>query len=233
MRNVDRLLRVLDALAAAPSGNVVERLCDGAAKLLDTPGIAISVATAEDELVALRRTDACASFDRLQSDFGEGPAWAAHRSGWPVIVPDLTQDDTWPAFAPAASDLGLQSVFAFPLRRGSARIGALTLYRQVPGELTDDEHADAVAVARVAVGLVLDSQAGRPADDLDEMFHDGGHDEAAIHQASGMVSAQLGIAVAFALSVLRAHAFAAGRPLRDVAGDIIARRLRMSDPPDP
>lgn len=233
MRNVDRLLRVLDALAAAPTGNVIERLCDGAAKLLDTPGIAISVATAGDELVALRRTDACASFDRLQSDFGEGPAWAAHRSGWPVIVPDLGQDDRWPAFGPAASELGLQAVFAFPLRRGSARVGALTLYREVPGELTDDEHADAVAVARVAVGLVLDSQAGRPADDLDEMFHGGDHDEVVVHQASGMVSAQLGIAVAVALSVLRAHAFAADRPLRDIAADVVARRLRMTDPPDP
>lgn len=233
MRKAGRLIRVLDALESAPAGNVIERLCAGAAELLGTPGIAVAVATAGPELLTLGLTDACGPLDRLQSDFGEGPAWAAHDSGWPVIVPDLGQDDRWPAFGPAASDLGLQAVFAFPLRRGSARIGALTLYRLVAGELTDDEHADAVAVARVAVGLILASQAGRPVDDLDELFRDGGHDEAAIHQASGMVSVQLGIAVAAALSVLRAHAFAEGRPLRDVAADVVARRLRMTDPPDP
>ena len=230
---MDRLIRVLDALESAPAGSVIERLCAGAAELLHTPGIAVAVATAASDLLTLSRTDACAPFDRLQSDFGEGPAWAAHRSAWPVIVPDLRQDDRWPAFGPAVADLGLRAVFAFPLRRGSARIGALTLYRQVAGELTDDEHADAVAVARVAGDLVLASQAGRPVDDLDAMFHDGGHDAVAIHQASGMVSVQLGIAVAAALSVLRAHAFAEGRPLRDIAADVVARRLRMTDPPDP
>jgi GAF domain-containing protein len=233
VRIVDRLIRVLDALQSAPAGNAIERLCTGAAALLDTPGIAVAVASAGPDLLTLSRTDDCGAFDRLQSDFGEGPAWTAHRGDWPVIVPDLRQDDRWPAFGPAASDLGLRAVFAFPLRRGSARIGALTLYRRVAGELTADEHADAVAVARVAGSLVLAAQAGRPVDDLDAMFHDGGHDDASIHQASGMVSVQLGIAVAAALSVLRAHAFAEGRPLRDVAGDVVARRLRLTDPPDP
>ncbi|MEX0835307.1 MAG: ANTAR domain-containing protein, partial [Nitriliruptor sp.] len=63
-----------------------------------------------------------------------------------------------------------------------------------------------------------------------EMFRSGGPGEVAVHQASGMVSVQLGIAVAAAISVLRAHAFSAGRPLHDVALDVIARRLRMTDP---
>jgi hypothetical protein len=233
MRDVDRLIRVMDALRSAPAGNVVERLCAGAVELLHTPGIAVSVATADVDLLTLSRTDPCGPLDRLQSDLGEGPAWTAHRGDWPVIVPDLRQDDRWPAFGPAAVDLGLLAVFGFPLRRGSARIGALTLCRRVAGELTDDEHADAVAMARVAGALVLASQAGRPVDDLDEMFHDVGPDEASIHQASGMVSVQLGIAVAAAASVLRAHAFAEGRPLREVAADVVARRLRMTDQPDP
>ncbi|MEX2504174.1 MAG: GAF and ANTAR domain-containing protein [Egicoccus sp.] len=233
MRNLNRLARVLTALESAPAGNVMEQLCVGAADLLGASGIAVAVASAGPELVTMSRTDAGAPFDRLQSDFGEGPAWTAHSSGWPVIVPDLAQDDQWPAFGPAASDLGLRAVFGFPMRRGSARVGALTLYRAVAGELSDDEHADAVAVARVAVDLVIAAQAGRPVDDLDEMFQGGGHDEVGIHQASGMVSVQLGVAVAAALSVLRAHAFAAGRPLRDVAADVIARRLRMTDTPDP
>lgn len=232
MRDVDRLINVLDAIGSAPGENDIERLCAGAALLLGTPGIAVAVATTGSELLSITRTEPCGAYDPLQSDFGEGPAWAVHRSGWPVSVPDLGRDDRWPAFGPAACDLGLRAVFAFPLRRGSARIGALTLYRQVAGELTDDEHADAVVVARVAVGLVLASQAGRSEDDLDEMFHRGGSDEGAIHQASGMVSVQLGIAVAAALSVLRAHAFTAGRPLRDVAADVVARRLRMTETPD-
>jgi hypothetical protein len=52
---------------------------------------------------------------------------------------------------------------------------------------------------------------------------------AEIHQASGMVSIQLQIPVAEALVRMRAHAFAVGSPLGDIAADIVARRLRLTD----
>jgi len=48
-----------------------------------------------------------------------------------------------------------------------------------------------------------------------------------VHQASGMVSAQAGISVSDALVRLRAHAFATGALLVDVAKDVVARRLRF------
>ena len=51
---------------------------------------------------------------------------------------------------------------------------------------------------------------------------------AEIHQAAGMVVAQLGISAADALARLRAHAFAKQRLLRDVAHDVVARRLRFT-----
>jgi hypothetical protein len=44
-----------------------------------------------------------------------------------------------------------------------------------------------------------------------------------------MVSVQLQIPVAEALLRIRAHAFASGRQLGVVAGDIVARRLRLTD----
>jgi hypothetical protein len=46
-----------------------------------------------------------------------------------------------------------------------------------------------------------------------------------VHQASGMVSAQLDITVDDALLVLRGHAFATSTSLREVATDVVARRL--------
>jgi hypothetical protein len=39
---------------------------------------------------------------------------------------------------------------------------------------------------------------------------------------------QLGVSVADALVRLRAHAYAEARPLSDVAGDVVAGRLRLS-----
>ncbi|WP_433790801.1 hypothetical protein [Actinoplanes sp. CA-252034] len=44
-----------------------------------------------------------------------------------------------------------------------------------------------------------------------------------------MISVQLGVTVEVALVRLRAHAYAAGRDLDEVAGDVLARRLRFND----
>jgi hypothetical protein len=49
-----------------------------------------------------------------------------------------------------------------------------------------------------------------------------------VHQASGMIAAQLDVNVADALVRLRAHAFANDRPLAEVAADVVARRLRFA-----
>ena len=48
-----------------------------------------------------------------------------------------------------------------------------------------------------------------------------------VHQASGMVSAQLDVNVGHALIRLRAYAFGHDRPLAEVAKDVVARRLRF------
>lgn len=48
-----------------------------------------------------------------------------------------------------------------------------------------------------------------------------------VHQAAGMVAAQLEVSVAQALIRLRGHAFGLGQPLTDVAHGVVARRLRF------
>ena len=48
-----------------------------------------------------------------------------------------------------------------------------------------------------------------------------------VHQASGMVAAQLGVSVGQALIRLRAYAFGNDRLLTQVAQDVVARRLRF------
>ncbi|MFD0630267.1 ANTAR domain-containing protein [Catenulispora yoronensis] len=53
---------------------------------------------------------------------------------------------------------------------------------------------------------------------------------AEVHQATGMISVQLGVSLAEALVRLRAHAWAADRLLADVAADVVARRLRFDEP---
>jgi hypothetical protein len=51
-----------------------------------------------------------------------------------------------------------------------------------------------------------------------------------VHQATGIVAAQIEVSVAQALIRLRAYAFATGRTLTVVAQDVVARRLRFDEP---
>jgi AmiR/NasT family two-component response regulator len=49
-----------------------------------------------------------------------------------------------------------------------------------------------------------------------------------IHQATGMVLAQLGVGATDALARMRAYAFVEQRLLGDVAHDVVSRRLRFT-----
>ncbi len=51
---------------------------------------------------------------------------------------------------------------------------------------------------------------------------------AEIHQATGMVAAQLHISPTDALARLRGHAYATGRLLPDLAADVVSRHLAFT-----
>jgi hypothetical protein len=51
-----------------------------------------------------------------------------------------------------------------------------------------------------------------------------------VHQATGMVLAQTGRSATDALLLMRAHAFSQGRTVRDVALDVVSRRLDFTPP---
>jgi hypothetical protein len=167
--------------------------------------------------------------EELQYTLGEGPCVDAHQQHQVVAEPDLADPvgRRWPAFTPPALQAGVRAVFGFPLRVGTVRLGALNLYRDLPGPLTGDQHADALAVADVAARWVLEAQAGAPPDTVAGELEAGADFHFAVHNAAGIVSVQEGISVTEALIRLRAFAFSSDRLLADVAEDVIARRLRL------
>ncbi|MFP3967610.1 ANTAR domain-containing protein [Actinomadura fulvescens] len=55
-----------------------------------------------------------------------------------------------------------------------------------------------------------------------------------VHQAAGMVSVQLGVKVADAYARLLGYAQQCGRPVEDVADDVVERQLHLDGPmPEP
>ena len=167
--------------------------------------------------------------EELQYTLGEGPCVDAYQQDKVVAEPDLADPVTrrWPAFTPPALQAGVRAIFGFPLRVGTVHLGALNLYRDLPGPLTGDQHADALVVADVAARWVLEAQAGAPVDMVAEELEVSADFHFAVHNAAGIVSVQEGISVTEALIRLRASAFGSDRLLADVAQDVISRRLRL------
>ncbi len=53
----------------------------------------------------------------------------------------------------------MAAVFTFPLRRGSGQLGALDLYRDTPGPLSDESMSAAQTLADVAAAYLVNAQA--------------------------------------------------------------------------
>ena len=64
---------------------------------------------------------------------------------------------------------------------------------------------------------------------LPELLATAGTDRIVIHQATGMIAAQLDDTIANALARLRAAAFGSGRPIYDIAQDVVERRVRFDE----
>ena len=175
-----------------------------------------------------------ALIEDLQYTLGEGPCVDAYHQDRPVLEADLAQPGVprWFAFTPPAVDAGARAVFGFPLGVGSIRLGALNLYRDHPGPLSDDQHADALVMAGVAARAVLAIQAQAPPGALAAELESGSGLHYVVHQASGMVAAQLEVSVGEAMIRSRAYAFANDCLLADAAREVVSRRLRQQYPCD-
>ena len=212
------------------------RICRACVDGLDVDGAAISLFTASDSRQTLWATDAVAEqLEELQFTLGQGACMEAATTGRPVLVPDVhrpTDTVRWPIFAAAvAEQTPVRALFALPLQWGTVNLGVLDLYRATPGGLTDLQWRDARAAVDTASLMILGLRTD-PDATVDGaggwLDHTIGH-RAEIHQATGMVLAQLGIGPTDALARLRGHAYAHQRLLIDVARDVVARRLVFTE----
>ncbi|MEX0868188.1 MAG: GAF domain-containing protein [Nitriliruptoraceae bacterium] len=226
-----RFQAVLDSVMGQTAGPRPDMVCGAALLRLGTSGVGITVAVSEQLLQNASAAGTGHVGDGIQAELGEGPAYAAHVTGWPALAADLATDDRWPAFALAAGEAGIRASFSFPIRSGEVRLGTMNLYRGAADPLSDGEYADALIFARLALDmLTAPGVAGEPTSASNgHALLGGGRSTPQVHQATGMVSIQLGIDVAGALAALRARAYASECNMSDIAADVVARRLHFGE----
>jgi GAF domain-containing protein len=230
---------VLAALAGGRPGSGVDlvgRVCRACVRLLPVDGAAVSVMADTGYREAVYTSDTVsAALAELQFALGEGPCFEAYAQGGPVLVADLAAglQPAWPVFAAQVAEYPVAALFTFPLQIGVVRVATLDTYRTTAGSLAASELATALQVADLAA-LALSGLLGedRWLDGDGRWLEGAGMRHREVHQATGMLIAQLDLPAAAALARMRAHAFGHGRKLRDVAADIVAGRLRLDrDPP--
>jgi hypothetical protein len=216
---------------------LVRRICEACVESLPITGAAVSVMTTDGHRGVMYASDDTArTLEDVQFTAGQGPGCDAFAIGATVLVPDLehaspSAEQDWSAFRDVARELRVRAVFSFPLHLGAASLGALTLYRGTPGEISGAYLPQAVRLANACAVAVLDTLVGTfggpvavdiAPDSPDHEFY-----RVEIYQAAGMVSVQLGVSIEAATLRLRSYAFASGRPIAHVARDIVRRDLRL------
>jgi ANTAR domain len=130
-------------------------------------------------------------------------------------------------FVEAAEEDGTEAVFALPLQLGAIRVGVLYLTRSRPGPLSSEGFVDALTIADMATVSLLDHQGAASLQGLGPPQEDGWAHRALVHQAAGMVAAQLDCGLPEAMARLRSRAFGSDRSLYEVATEVVTRRLRF------
>ena len=212
-----------------------DRLSRGCVQLLGVDGAAISLMSDGSTLGTVGSSGQLSrQLDELQFTFGEGPCVDAVRHGGPVQAENLADpaEQRWPAFTRAALDLGVHAFHALPVGVANCYIGVLGLYRHSPRALLGDALIGALMAAELAALPLLrlisiDANLAPGSEDDLGWDHLASLSRVEVHQATGIVMGQLGIAPAEALVRLRAHAFSNDLTLSQVAYAIIDRRLRL------
>lgn len=219
------LARLAGSVAGGPRDQpLAVRLCVACVEILGADGGAITLASTRPERLTVSTSNGTsARIEDLQDVLGEGPGQVAFREGRAVVARvDGGQGGPFPMFTELAGTIaGALTVWAIPMHPGGTTIGVITLYRAT-GSLS--ESLDDAQFLADAVGAAL----------LDDTATTGSlpfaawSDRARVHQATGMVVAQLAITPEDALAILRAHAFSENATLDEIAVAVVDRSLSFT-----
>ncbi|HTW19152.1 MAG TPA: diguanylate cyclase, partial [Mycobacteriales bacterium] len=142
-----------------PIQRILDHLVERVVEVLPVSAAGLTVFSDDVARYHAGSADFAAQIEMLQAGAGEGPSVEAFRSGRVVSIPDLHAEHRYAEVAAAALGSGSAAVFSFPLCQSDVALGALTLYREVPGELDAEDRSAAQTLADVAAAYLLSAQA--------------------------------------------------------------------------
>jgi hypothetical protein len=227
------LAEVTDPALAGPELLPV-RLARACARTLGVDDAGLSLVDASQQRVPLgASSDVAEAAERLQFTVGAGPCMTAQATREPVFAVEEDLRRRWPVFTELlVGATPFRAVVALPLQPALAGAGAIDLYFRTSAEVLDLEVFEALAVGELVTSALSDASvwsAWTPAEGPEWMHGPVPQRRAAVWEAMGKLSVDLELSATDALTLLRAHAYAAGITVDDVAEELLSGRLTAAD----
>lgn len=197
------------------------RLCTAGATLLGSQGGSVTLTSTPGSPFVLASTDPVAErVETLQEVLGTGPRLEAHATARPATLVVGHEPDAPSSLAQGLREsVGPICVRSFPMVVGGSVLGVFSVHLPPDAQLARDDD-EALVVAAIIGGALL-----RDVDEESSSMLSGWPERARIHQATGMVIAQLQVSPDDALTLIRAHAYAQDTTVAAVASALVERRL--------
>ena len=236
MASVSRERRLIDTFVSLADTlvddydvvDLLQGLVDTCTEVLDASAAGLLLADPHGQLAVVASTSENPELvDLLQYEEGPNPYFVAYEEGASISVPDLAADDRWTAYAGTAAGLELASVHVVPLKLRSVVIGTLGLFSSEPGPLSVDDAAVVKGLADVATIGILHERAIRESGIAQEQLQHALNSRVIIEQAKGVIAQLHRIDMDDAFTILRSYSRNHGTPLRDVAEQVVSRRITL------
>ena len=223
-------VRITDTLVADYDVlDLLHALVEVSIDLLDAAAAGLLLADPHGELQVLASTSERSQLvEILQLRAGAGPCVECYQSGKPGAVEDIRSlNGKWPEFQTAALSQGFRSVHAVPMRVHGKTIGAMGLFGEHPGALTQEDSAIGQALADVATISILQERTSRESALVNDQLQRALNSRVLIEQAKGVIAHTAGVDMEEAFRRLRDYARANNQSLHDTAMHVINRTLTL------
>jgi GAF domain-containing protein len=227
-RLVETFVTLADTLVAGYDVvDLLHTLVEVCAELLDAAQAGIMLAAPDGQLAVVASTSEGGRLvEIMQLSSGNGPCIASFLSGHVVEVGDVDlEKERWPEFADEALSQGFHSVHAIPLTLRGDVIGTLNLFRVGRGELSEIDAVAARGLADVATIGILHERTLRENQTAKEQLQHALDSRVVIEQAKGVIAQTHGVDMDSAFKSLRDYSRSNNLNLRDVAQQVVARKV--------
>lgn len=209
------------------------RLARACARTLSVEDAGLSLVDASQQRVPLgASSDVAEVAERLQFTVGTGPCMTAQETREPVFAVEEDLRRRWPVFTELlVAETPFRAVVALPLQPALAGAGAIDLYFRTSAEVLDLEVFDAMAVGELVTSALSDAAVWSewsPGEGPEWMHGPAPQRRAATWEAMGKLGVELELSAPDALTLIRAHAYANGVTVDDVAEDLLSGHLTAS-----